>query len=137
MDSTMYPTEEMHLIKKTPETPRALAEAVVTVLDRKKAHELKMLHVEKQTVIADYFVLATGTSRTQIRALADEVEYQLSLVGLQPSHKEGADSGVWILLDYDSVIVHIFSREARDFYKLDKLYEGASEEDIHTLLSEE
>ena len=98
---------------------------------------IKLLHVEKKTVIADYFVLANGTSRTQIRALADEVEYQLSLVGLNPSHKEGAESGVWVLLDYDSVIVHLFSREARDFYKLDKLYEEASEEDIGTLLSEE
>lgn len=136
MDSTMHPTEELCLAEK-PETPRALAEAVVTILDRKKAREIKLLHVEKKTVIADYFVLATGTSRTQIRALADEVEYQLSLVGLHPSHKEGAESGVWVLLDYDSVIVHLFNREARDFYKLDKLYEDASEEDIHALLSEE
>ena len=136
MDSTMHPTEELRLSEK-PETPRALAEAVVTILDRKKARDIKLLHVEKKTVIADYFVLANGTSRTQIRALADEVEYQLSLVGLHPSHKEGAESGVWVLLDYDSVIVHLFSREARDFYKLDKLYEEASEEDIGTLLSEE
>ena len=65
------------------------------------------------------------------------MEYQLSLVGLNPSHKEGAESGVWVLLDYDSVIVHLFNREARDFYKLDKLYEDASEEDIHALLREE
>ena len=136
MDSTMHPTEELRLSEK-PETPRALAEVVVTILDRKKARDIKLLHVEKKTVIADYFVLANGTSRTQIRALADEVEYQLSLVGLNPSHKEGAESGVWVLLDYDSVIVHLFSREARDFYKLDKLYEEASEEDIGTLLSEE
>lgn len=136
MDSTMHPTEELRLSEK-PETPRALAEAVVTILDRKKARDIKLLHVEKKTAIADYFVLANGTSRTQIRALADEVEYQLSLVGLNPSHKEGAESGVWVLLDYDSVIVHLFSREARDFYKLDKLYEEASEEDIGTLLSEE
>ena len=136
MDFTMHPTEELRLSEK-PATPRALAEAVVTILDRKKARDLKLLHVEKKTVIADYFVLATGTSRTQIRALADEVEYQLSLVGLNPSHKEGAESGVWVLLDYDSVIVHLFNREARDFYKLDKLYEDASEEDIHALLREE
>ena len=136
MDSTMHPTEELRLSEK-PATPRALAEAVVTILDRKKARDLKLLHVEKKTVIADYFVLATGTSRTQIRALADEVEYQLSLVELNPSHKEGAVSGVWVLLDYDSVIVHLFNREARDFYKLDKLYEDASEEDIHALLREE
>lgn len=136
MDSTMHPTEELRLSEKAA-TPRALAEAVVTILDRKKARDLKLLHVEKKTVIADYFVLATGTSRTQIRALADEVEYQLSLVGLNPSHKEGAESGVWVLLDYDSVIVHLFNREARDFYKLDKLYEDASEEDIHALLREE
>ena len=136
MDSTMHPTEELRLSEKTA-TPSALAEAVVTILDRKKARDLKLLHVEKKTVIADYFVLATGTSRTQIRALADEVEYQLSLVGLNPSHKEGAESGVWVLLDYDSVIVHLFNREARDFYKLDKLYEDASEEDIHALLREE
>lgn len=136
MDSTMQPAEEIHVTAK-PETPRALAETVITILDRKKARDLKLLNVEKKTVIADYFVLGTGTSRTQIRALADEVEYQFSLVGLNPSHKEGAESGVWVLLDYDSVIIHLFNREARDFYKLDKLYEDASAEDIHALLSEE
>ena len=78
MDSTMQPAEEIHVTAK-PETPRALAEAVITILDRKKARDLKLLNVEKKTVIADYFVLGTGTSRTQIRALADEVEYQFPL----------------------------------------------------------
>ena len=130
MDSTMHPTEELCLAEK-PETPRALAEAVVTILDRKKAREIKLLHVEKKTVIADYFVLATGTSRTQIRALADEVEYQLSERGLEPMHREGRGNGSnWIVLDYADIIVHIFYKETRDFYQLERLWADGEPVDI-------
>ena len=119
------------------QNPEALATYIVKVLDSKKAKDIKLLHVEKQTVIADYFVICTGNSRTQIRALADEVEFKLSAYEIAPMHTEGADTGVWVLQDFGNVIVHIFNGESRDFYKLDKLYMDTTKQDISGLLTED
>ncbi len=105
----------------------AVAHAIFDVLDAKKARDIKVLRVEDQTVIADYFVICTGNSSTQVKSLGGEVEYKLGLRGVDPAHFEGRDNNAWIILDYSSVIVHIFSREARDFYKLEKLYGDAEE----------
>ena len=104
------------------ENAKELAEAIALVLDSKKGRDIKVLHVEDKTVIAEYFVVCTGNSSTQIKALADEVEYQIGRRGVQPYGVEGRDNNTWLLLDYSNVIVHIFSREAREFYNLDKLY---------------
>ena len=112
-----------------------LAEFIVAVLDSKKARDIKLLHVEKQTVIADYFVICTGTSRTQIRAFADEIEYKLGFYDINADHVEGADAGTWVLQDFGSVIVHLFNRESRDFYNLEKLYQDTKEEDISNLIT--
>ena len=103
---------------------KELAEAIAEVLDSKKGHDIKVLHVEDKTVIAEYFVLCTGNSSTQIKALAGEVEYRIGLRQVDPYGVEGRDNNAWMILDYSHVIVHIFSREARDFYNLDKLYEA-------------
>ena len=102
-------------------TPEELAGAIAEILDAKKANEVKLIKVGDKTVIADYFVVASGNTNTHVRALADEVEYKIGLAGVDPIRAEGrADS--WKVLDYASVIVHVFDREAREFYKLDKLY---------------
>ncbi len=103
-------------------TARELAEAIAEVLDSKKGRDIKVLHVEDKTVIAEYFVLCTGNSSTQIKALAGETEYRIGLRGVNPYGVEGRDNNSWLLLDYSNVIVHIFSRESREFYNLDKLY---------------
>ena len=108
-------------------TPRELADGIVKVLDDKKARNIKLLHVEEQTIIADYFVICEGTSNTQIKALAGEVEYKLSLWGKPPLRMEGYNEGVWVILDFGSVIVHVFNREMRDFYKLEKLWDNGTE----------
>ena len=105
-------------------TAEELANAIYEILDDRKANDVKVLHVEKKTVIADYFVLCTGNSSTQVKALADEVEYKTTLRGKAPTNVEGKDNTAWIILDYDNVIVHVFSREAREYYNLDKLYSG-------------
>ena len=106
-------------------------------LDSKKGEEIKVLKTEGLTTLADYFVICSGTSSTQIRSLADEVEYKLSLCGITPSHTEGRGNGGWVLIDYGCVLVHVFSRDAREFYNLEKLYEGTSEQDISDLITED
>lgn len=104
--------------------PADVAAAIADILDNKKARDVKIIAVADKTIIADYFVLATGNSSTQVRTLADEVEYKMGLAGLDAVHVEGRESGSWRALDYSSVIVHVFDREAREFYNLDKLYGG-------------
>ena len=101
---------------------KELAELIADVLDSKKGRDIKVLHVEDKTVIAEYFVLCTGNSSTQVKALLGEVEYRLEQRGLSPYGVEGRDNNSWMILDYSHVIVHVFSREAREFYNLDKLY---------------
>jgi ribosome-associated protein len=108
-------------------SPEELAHAIFDILDAKKAQKIKVLRVNDQTVITDYFVICTGNSTTQVKGLAGEVEYRLGLREVDPVHFEGRDGGAWIVLDYSSVLVHIFNRENRDFYQLEKLYGDATE----------
>ena len=106
-----------------PANAKEIADAIAEALDAKKAKDIKVLYVEDKTVLAEYFVICTGNSTTQVKALAGEVEYRLELRGVEPYNVEGRDNGTWLVLDYSNVIVHIFGREAREFYNLDKLYE--------------
>ena len=103
-------------------SPEELANAIAEILDNKKGNDVKVIKVGDKTIIADYFVLANGNTNTHVRALADEVEYKLSLAGVEPMRTEGRDGNNWRVLDYSSVLVHVFDREAREFYNLDKLY---------------
>ncbi len=105
-------------------------------LNEKKAMDLAALRVEDLTVLTEYFLLCTATSSTHVRALADEVEFKLEEAGLNPHHIEGKSTG-WILLDYDSVIVHVMSREAREFYNLDKMWSDGEATDLNSILVNE
>ena len=117
--------------------PRCIAEFIVKVLDAKKAGEIKLLHVADKTIITDYMVLCNGNSGTQIRSLGDEVEFKLGENGVTLAHSEGVPAGGWVLLDYGCVIVHIFSKEARQNYNLEKLYQDGDEIDISHLIAED
>ena len=99
-----------------------VAQFIYDVLDSKKGQNVKTIKVGEKTVIADYFVIANGNSSTHVKSLADEVEYKMSLAGVHPLHSEAGDGKSWIVLDYANVIVHVFDREAREFYNLDRLY---------------
>ncbi len=101
------------------------AKQVADILDSKKGEEIKILHIGDLTTIGDYFVVATGNSTTQVRALADAVDEKLSAEGLEPRRVEGYQSCQWILMDYSDVIVHVFLREAREFYALERLWSDA------------
>jgi len=101
------------------------ARQIAGILDGKKGEEIKILHIGDLTTIGDYFVVATGSSTTQVRALADAVDEKLSAEGLEPRRVEGYQSCQWILMDYADVIVHVFLREAREFYALERLWSDA------------
>ena len=105
---------------------KTLAIEIAKILDKKKAHDVRVLKVESLTVLTDYFVIASGTSTTQVASLADEVEYELSQSGIEPHTTEGFDSKNWVLLDYSSVIVHVFTQEAHDYYDLEHLWADAT-----------
>ncbi len=107
----------------------------VQALDSRKAMDIEVLHVGSITVMADYFVICSGSSSTQIRTLGDEVEFQLKeKLDLMPIHREGQASSNWILLDYGFMIVHVFHREAREFYKLEHLWADAERSDVESLI---
>ena len=93
----------------------------------KKARDIKIIHVEEKTVIAEYFVICTGNSSTQVKALAGEVEFKMGERGVSPYNVEGRDNNSWIIVDYSHVLVHVFSRESREFYNLDNLYGDAEQ----------
>ena len=124
MEEIMNLNEEIVSLENA--SPLDVARAIETFLDNKKGRDIKILHVEDVTSIADYFVVCTATSNTHVKALSGEVEYQLERRGVNAYHIEGRDNNSWVVLDYCSVLVHIFNREAREFYNLDKLYENTT-----------
>ena len=108
---------------------------IVKTLDSKKAVDIKALEITELTAIADYFVIATGTSGTHIRALANEVDDALSKLGVNPKNIEGKSTG-WILIDYGTVVVHVFTPDQRELYSLEHLWGDAEEYDISKLITE-
>ncbi len=115
---------------------KELALLAVRALYGKQGFNLKLYHVEDTTIITDYYVICTGRSTTHIKALADEACYRLDLGGVHAAHIEGRETGTWILLDFGSVIVHVFSRDERDYYKLERLLPEGTEVDITDFLAE-
>lgn len=111
-----------------------IACAAVKVLDTKKAGNIKVLKIDQKSIIADYFVICTGNSSTQIKTLTEEVEYQLGVGKVPYVRIEGVDSGEWRVIDCHDIIVHVFSDEARSFYKLEKLWADAEEVDINSIV---
>ena len=92
----------------------------------KKAEDVLAINVADLLVVTDYFVIATGNSNIQVRAIADEVEEQLrERAGLKPIGREGADEAKWLLLDFGDLVIHVFQREEREFYRLEKLWSDA------------
>lgn len=107
----------------------------VKAIDSKKGENIEVIEITDLTIIADYFVIATGTSTTQVKALADEVEYQLEQKGLTPHHVEGRNTP-WVCLDYNSVVIHIFYKDQRDFYQLERLWEDGKKIDVTNYLED-
>lgn len=114
-------------------SPEEVAGIAAKALDDKKARDIKVLKTAEQTVLADYFVICNGTSSTHIKALVNEVDKQLSEAGEPPMRREGLRSDIWVLMDFGSVIVHVFTEEARKFYNLERLWSDSEEIDPASL----
>lgn len=105
-------------------TDNKIANKVVEVLESKKGIDVNAIKVDKVTILADYFIICSGTSSTHVKGMADEVEFRLKEeFDISYSHIEGYDTARWILMDYGDVIVHIFHEEEREFYNIERLWQ--------------
>lgn len=101
---------------------KEMAKIAYAALEEKKAEDIKVLDISEVSVLADYFIIANGTNKNQVQALVDNVQEQLHKAGYESKQVEGYQTGNWILLDYGDVIIHIFSKEDRLFYDLERIW---------------
>ena len=104
---------------------KQLANKIAGLIFNKKGFDVKILDIGKVTTMTDYFVVCSADSDTQVKAIADEVDKKLRDEGIRSWHTEGYKSLSWVLLDYVDVVVHVFKKEAREFYNLEKLWGDA------------
>lgn len=112
------------------------AKRIVEILDKKKAIDIVGIEPKELTVVSDYFIVASGTSNTHVRSLADEVDDEMQKLGIDVDHIEGRATG-WILLDYNDVLVHIFQPESREYYNIERLWNDAARLDLSDVLTED
>ena len=112
---------------------KELARLAIKALEDKKAEDIKVIDISGVSVIADYFIIAGGNNRSQIQALCDNVSEQLGRAGYPEKQIEGYDTANWILLDFGDIIVHIFDKENRLLYDLERIWRDGKQVDIDTL----
>jgi len=115
-------------------TPKEIAYAVTKALDEKKGLNIKLLKIDKVSSLADYFLICTGTSNTHVRTLCDFAEYTLEELGEPMLGREGHRGNAWELLDYGTIVVHVFTEEAREFYSLERLWADAETIDLSDII---
>ena len=112
---------------------REIAKLAIIALEDKKAEEIKTIDISEVSVIADYFIMANGTNRSQIQALSDHVEEMLGKAGVPLRQIEGYQTANWVLLDFHDVIIHIFDKENRLFYDLERIWRDGKPVDSKSL----
>ncbi len=111
------------------------AKAIVKILDEKKGRDIQLLEIKGLSTLGDYFILATGGSNTQVKALADDVDEEMhKQFDFHPIRIEGMQNAEWVLMDYEDVMVHIFQEEPRNFYNLERLWHDAPRVDLTDIL---
>ena len=108
-------------------TSRELAKIAVNALDDKKGEDIKVIDISEVSVLADYFIIAGGSNRSQIQAMADNVDEMLGKNGGMLKQIEGYDAGNWVLLDFQDIIIHIFDKENRLFYDLERIWRNGKD----------
>ncbi len=104
------------------EKSKQMTKLAIEALEDKKAIDLRVIDIQGVTVIADYFIIASGANPNQVQALADNVQDTLGRAGYEMKQIEGYNSAAWILMDYNDIIVHIFSEDQRMFYDLERIW---------------
>ena len=112
---------------------KEMAKLAYQALDEKKAEDIKVIDISEISVLADYFIIANGTNESQVRALVENVEEQLSKAGYEPKQREGYGLGNWVLLDFGNIIVHVFDKENRLFYDLERIWRDGKSIDVDNL----
>jgi ribosome-associated protein len=115
---------------------REKAAELCRILDKKLAQDLVWIDVSDSSELTDYYIVATGRSGTHVLALVGELEFEAGRRGIQLLHPEHKDGSTWLLLDFGDVIVHIFSREGREFYRYERLFDEAQRLDVSAVLDE-
>ena len=116
---------------------KEVAYAVTKALDEKKGMNIKLLKIDEVSSLADYFLICTGTSNTHVKTLCDYAEFTLEQLGESMLGREGHRGNSWELLDYGSLVVHVFTEEAREFYSLERLWADAQQVDLRDIVIEE
>lgn len=106
---------------------------VINALQDKKAENIQIIDIHEISTVADYFVITSGSNRSQVQALADNVEEKLAANEIRPKNIEGYNTANWILLDYRDILIHIFDKESRGFYDLERLWRDGKLVDINTI----
>lgn len=104
------------------EQSKLMAKLAYKALDDKKGEEIKIIDISNVSVLADYFIIANGTNDSQVKALVEGVEEELAKAGFEAKQREGYGLGNWVLLDFGEIIVHVFDRENRLFYDLERIW---------------
>ncbi|MEY8426239.1 ribosome silencing factor [Lachnospiraceae bacterium 46-15] len=112
---------------------KEMAKLICHALEEKKAEDIKVINIEEVSVLADYFIIASGTNYNQVQAMADNVEEILGKAGTTPKQIEGYQTANWILMDYRDVIVHIFDEENRLFYDLERIWRDGKDVAVEAL----
>ena len=114
--------------------PKEIAYAVTKALDEKKGIDIKLLKIDRVSTLADYFLICTGTSNTHVKTLCDFAEYTLTEMGEPMLGREGHRGNAWELLDFGTIVVHVFTDEARKFYDLERLWADAEVVDLSEIV---
>ena len=114
--------------------PKKIAYEVTKALDEKKGMDIKLLKIDRVSSLADYFLICTGTSNTHVKTLCDYAEYTLEQLGETMLGREGHRGNSWELLDYGTIVIHVFTEEAREFYALERLWADAEHVDLSNIL---
>ena len=112
------------------ERAKLMAQLAFKALDEKKGEDIKVIDISKVSILADYFIIANGNNESQVRAMVDSIEEELGKDGYELKQREGYDTGSWVLLDFGDIIVHVFDKENRLFYDLERIWRDGREVDI-------
>ena len=114
-----------------------MTKLAVKALDEKKAKDIKVIDIHEVSVLADYFIIASGSNQNQVQAMVDNVEEQLGKAGYEPKQIEGTKNSSWILMDYGDLIIHIFDEENRLFYDLERIWRDGKIMETNEFLSQD